>query len=122
MEDAMNAMPKKSKGANAVEWLESIFREKREWESDDIRKMAREVGISKYALFESPEVLALPIKKRKLVNANSEQYWVWIAQEGWPKPIGMSESSESSNVTHDDKRTNGHSDRDEINRNFGKPF
>jgi hypothetical protein len=84
MDDAINAMPKKSRGANAVEWLEGLFRQKREWESDDLRRMAREVGVTKYALFESAEVLALPIKKQKRVNASGEQYWVWIAQDNWP--------------------------------------
>jgi hypothetical protein len=125
MEDAMNSIKKKSKGANAVEWLEGLFRERREWESDELRRMSREVGVTKYALFESPEVLALPIKKRKRINANGEQYWVWIADDGWPKnDIGISESSESSNVntvaTLISEIPNGDSGRDEIKRIFGR--
>jgi len=94
MDDAIDQVKKKSKGKSAVEWLEERFREKREWESVELRSMGKEHGITSYALFESPEVLALPIKKRKRMNANGEQYWVWQAEDGWP--IGQSESSESS--------------------------
>jgi hypothetical protein len=92
-DDMVNQVPKKSKGLNATEWLIGIFRQRREWESDEIRRMAKENGISKYALFESPEVLALPITKRKRMSANGDSYWVWIANENWP-----SESSESRNL------------------------
>jgi len=92
-DDMVNQTPKKTRGASAVEWLIGIFRQKREWESDEIRRMAREAGISKYALWESPEVLALPIVKRRRINANGEQYWIWVADENWP-----SESSECRNL------------------------
>ncbi len=124
MEDAMNKVKKKTRGANAVEWLTGLFRQKREWESDDLRRMAKEVGVSKYALFEAPEVLALPITKRRRINGTGEHYWVWIAEIGWPKDI--SESSESSEPlivspiqetqTQDSDARNK---RDEVNRIFG---
>ena len=61
MDDAIDHIKKKSKGKNAVEWLEQRFREKREWESTEIRAMGKENGITSYALFESP------------------------AEDGWPK-------------------------------------
>jgi AAA domain len=96
MDDATDNVKKKSKGKNAVEWLEDRFRERCEWESTELKAMAKENGISNYALFESPEVIALPIKKRKRSNANGESYWVWISEPGWPrdKLIGKSESQE----------------------------
>ncbi len=101
MDDAIDQVKKKSKGKSAVEWLQERFREKREWESTEIRAMGREHGITSYALFESPEVLALPIRKRKRMNANGEQYWVWQAEEGWPPRVSeSSDSSESYNGSY----------------------
>lgn len=87
---------KKTRGASAVDWLTGLFSQKREWPSDELRQMAKECGVSKYALFESPEVKALPIKRDKRHTANGEQYWVWVARPGWPEMI--SESSESRNL------------------------
>jgi hypothetical protein len=83
MEDAMNQLKKKSRGACAVEWLIERFREQSEWESDELKKAASEAGLSKNALW-SPEVNALPIRKRPRVNASGERYWVWSAEPGWP--------------------------------------
>ena len=86
MDDAIDRLSRKrSKGKERCHGSEQRFREKREWESTEIRAMGKENGITSYALFESPEVLGLPIKKRKRMNANGEQYWVWIAEDGWPK-------------------------------------
>ncbi len=124
MEDAVNKVKRKTRGANAVEWLTRLFRERREWESDELRRMAKEIGVSKYALFESAEVLALPIAKRKRVSSNGEHFWVWIAKEGWPNNASeSSESSESRDVTSNDEPSIQDSDakktRDDINRIFG---
>jgi hypothetical protein len=99
VENAMNQIKKKSKGANAVEWLTSQFEKQIEWESTELKKNAKENGISNYALFESPEVLALPIVKRKRTNANGESYWIWIAVDGWP--IRKSESQKVEHLNHD---------------------
>lgn len=87
MEDAMNSVKKKSRGLCAVEWLTDRFREKFEWESDELRRAATEAGISKNALW-SPEVNALPIVKKKRVQADGEPCWVWRANDGWPEAIG----------------------------------
>ncbi len=83
IDDAINQIKKKSRGKCAVEWLTERFKEKREWESDDLRRLAAEYGISKNALW-SEEVNALPISKRPRTNAQGDRYWLWIAQEGWP--------------------------------------
>ena len=50
-------------------------------------RAAKEFGLSRNAMF-SPEVGGLPIKKRKRADANGEINWFWIANEGWPEPIG----------------------------------
>lgn len=83
MEDAMNQVKKKSRGACAVEWLEQQFRDRIEWESDELRRAAAEAGVSKNALW-SAEVNALPIKKMKRVNATGDVCWYWVADSGWP--------------------------------------
>jgi hypothetical protein len=87
-DEAMSPAKKESRGTLAVDWLEARFRERREWESDEIKELAKGAGISTYALW-SPEVKALPFVRRK----RGESWW-WIAEKGWPK--ALSESSESS--------------------------
>jgi hypothetical protein len=86
MEDAINAVKKKSRGVCAVEWLIDRFRERSEWESEELKKMAIDAGISKNALW-SPEVNALPITKKKRVTAGGDTYYVWRANSGWPETI-----------------------------------
>ncbi len=68
---------------SAVAWLEARFREKREWESNDLKRLAAECGISKNALWSS-EALALPIAKKRRANGDGDCVYVWIAQEEWP--------------------------------------
>jgi hypothetical protein len=82
-DEAMGGGNRKSRGICAVEWLIERFREKREWESDELRKSAGEAGVSKNALW-SPEVNALPIKKRKRMNAEGDPAWFWVAEQDWP--------------------------------------
>jgi hypothetical protein len=84
MENAMNQVKKKSRGVCAVEWLTEQFQAQRQWESEEITRAAKEAGISRSALW-SPEVNALPFKKRKRVNAAGDPCWMWIADEGWPE-------------------------------------
>ena len=79
----MNQVKKKSRGQCATEWLEERFREKNEWESDELKRLAAESGVSKNALW-SPEVNALPLEKKKRINASGDVYYVWRSLEGWP--------------------------------------
>lgn len=83
MENAMNQVKKKSRGVCAVEWLTEQFRERRQWESDEITRAAKEAGLSRSALW-SPEANALPFSKKKRVNASGEPCWMWIADDDWP--------------------------------------
>jgi AAA domain-containing protein len=82
-DEAMSQVKKKSRGVCAVEWLEDRFRERREWESNELKRLATEAGISKNALW-SPEVNALPIQKRQRFNAVGDSTWFWISRDGWP--------------------------------------
>ena len=82
-DEAMNQTKKKSRGQCAVEWLTERFRERREWESDELKRMAFQNGLSKNALW-SPEVNALPISKRRRHSAAGDEFWVWVAHDGWP--------------------------------------
>lgn len=67
----------------AVAFLEERFRERREWQSEEIKSLATQAGISKNALF-SAEAQELPIRKRKRVLDDGSCVWVWIANEEWP--------------------------------------
>lgn len=105
-DDAMNKVKRKPVGHSAVEWITDRFREQREWESLELKRLAREAGISTDSIFKGSEVNALPILKRPRVNASGDRYWVWIAQPGWPKKRGeSSESSESTNASPSESKT-----------------
>jgi hypothetical protein len=98
-DEAASEPEKQSRGARAVAWLESLFRYKREWESEVIHSLAYQAGISRNALF-SEEVKALPIKrrKRKRLGDSGEDFWVWVAMTGWPPdPRDSWDSWNSSN-------------------------
>jgi hypothetical protein len=84
-DEALSQTKRKSRGECCVEWLTGKFREKPEWESDELKKEAHQAGFSKNALW-SPEVNALPLKKKRRSNAAGEDYWVWRAEPGWPAP------------------------------------
>ena len=85
-------------GARAAEWLTRLFRDRREWLSDEVKKLAKEAGISNYSLFESKEVAALSFRKKRRTGANGDVFYVWIADPGWPSE--SSESSESKAASH----------------------
>jgi len=90
-----------SAGAKAAKWLEDLFRTQREWPSADITRLAKDSGVSKRALFESPEVAGLPILKRKRTSSQGETAWFWIAETGWPSERESWESWESCSVSPD---------------------
>jgi hypothetical protein len=84
-DDALGGREKKPRGIVAVEWLADRFRERREWPSDELHRAAAEAGISRNALF-SPEAQALPIRRKRHVNAGGESHWTWAALPEWPAP------------------------------------
>jgi hypothetical protein len=87
-DEAMGKVKRKSRGVCAVEWLTERFQEKREWESEDITRAGREAGVSRNALW-SPEVNALPFRRKKRVSADGVPCWMWIADDGWPQNNGI---------------------------------
>lgn len=103
-------------GATAAEWLTTIFRERREWPSDEIFQAARELGIKRHALFETNEVKRLPIKKSKRVTADGVQYWVWVAKDGWPPSTATEEGKDAPGPT------NGHPANTDAIDKLSKPF
>jgi hypothetical protein len=82
-DEAIGCVPRKSRGVVATEWLATQFQSRAEWDSDELFKAAREMGISRNAMF-APEVNALPIRKCKRTSASGESNWMWIAEDGWP--------------------------------------
>jgi hypothetical protein len=88
-------------GAKAATWLEDMFRAQREWPSADLLRLAKDAGISKRSLFESAEVSALPILKRKRTSSQGETNWFWLAEAGWPPERESWESWESCSATPD---------------------
>jgi hypothetical protein len=84
-DEAMSGTGKQTRGKSAVEFLTEMFADRREWPSDELKKMAREHGVSADALFKSPEVKALPLRKRPITTADGERFWVWQATDPeWP--------------------------------------
>ncbi len=84
-DDAMNNVKKKPVGVEVVEWITDRFREQLEWESNDLKRLAKDAGVSTDAIFKGPEVKALPIIKRPRTDANGNQTWTWKAKDGWPQ-------------------------------------
>ncbi len=105
-DDAMNCVKKKPVGISAVEWITDRFREQPEWESNELRRLAKDAGVSLDAIFKGPEVAALPIIKRPRVDASGNKTWTWRVKPGWPGNLSeSSESSESCNVNHSTETT-----------------
>lgn len=83
-DEAMGNVKRKSRGMCAVEWLEERFRERYEWSSDELKSLAAEAGVSKNALW-SPEVNALPIEKKKRIDATGDTKHFWRSTSpDWP--------------------------------------
>jgi hypothetical protein len=92
-DEALNNRSESTAGQDAADWFEEMFRYRREWDNESLKRMGLSAGHSFNALFKSKEVKALPIKKRPRSGPKGTDYWVWIAEPGWP-----SESSESPKV------------------------
>lgn len=69
---------------NAVGWLERKFRDRREWDSDQLLDAAWDEDIDRGALF-STEVKALPIRRKRVVETGAKgERWLWVADASWP--------------------------------------
>lgn len=86
-DDAMNAAPKARKRAVvATEWLRDKFKEQKEWRSSDLFEAARQAGISKNAIFEAKDILALP-KAKQEVAENGDKAWIWWVPDAWGEGV-----------------------------------
>jgi hypothetical protein len=82
-DEAVNHDPRKPKRMLAEEWLKLIFREKREWPSDEFWKNAREHGVSKYAIDAVRDKMEIP-RARRTVTENGTTLYTWYVPPDWP--------------------------------------
>jgi len=77
---------KKNRSQRAAEWLIERFREKLEWESDDLFAAGEREGITRKAIFEAKELLDLP-KARRIKHLGGDVSWQWWVPHDW-KALG----------------------------------
>jgi len=80
---AVNHEPAKPRRVVAQEWLIDLFRQKREWPSDELFHAAKAEGISRIAIFQAKHKLELP-KAKQVVDVTGDRTWVWWVPENWP--------------------------------------
>jgi hypothetical protein len=68
---------------NTVGWLKQRFHDRREWLFNDLWSAAIHDGIDPDTLFDA-EVKALPIKRKRNVNATGRANWLWVTAASWP--------------------------------------
>lgn len=66
----------------AGEWLIERFRERMEWPSDELFAAAGNAGISRSAIFEAKQLLALPPARRHAAE-NGDISWYWWVPPDW---------------------------------------
>lgn len=66
----------------ARDWLIERFQEKREWESSELFKAAKEDNVSKNAIYEAKDSLSLP-RARRQVSENGDVSWYWWVPPDW---------------------------------------
>jgi hypothetical protein len=81
-DQAINRDKVKSRKIVASEWLIERFREKREWDSDDLFHAAKEHGVSRDAIFEAKAMLDLP-RAKKRIGLDGDICWVWHVPDDW---------------------------------------
>lgn len=74
----------KKRGECAADWLIEKFREKLEWDSDDLFKEAKNHGVSRNAVFEAKKLLELPTARR-IVHLGGNVSYQWWVPEDWPR-------------------------------------
>lgn len=86
--DEAVAPPKKmTRDVRAADWLIERFREKREWDSEDLFRVAKEQGVSRSAIFAAKAALELP-KAKQVVYESGNRTWIWWVPENWAA-LGM---------------------------------
>lgn len=82
-DEAMNKQKKETKGSLASEWLVDRFREKLEWESDELFRAAKNDGLSRDSIFEAKRILDLP-RARLHVGCDGSRRYAWWVPADWP--------------------------------------
>jgi hypothetical protein len=83
-DEAMAGTSSKPRKIVASEWLIERFREKREWESEDLFKAARAENISRDAIFEAKRILDLP-RARPSTSLSGAKSFFWWVPDDWPQ-------------------------------------
>lgn len=86
-DEAVNQTKGKNRGESAAEWVLDKFREKREWDSETLFKMAAQEGYSRSAMFEAKKSLNLP-RARRNIHENGEVVFSWWVPDDWPPLAG----------------------------------
>lgn len=73
----------KPRRITAAEWLIERFKERLEWESDDLFRTAKESGISRNAIFEAKQSLNLPRARQHIAEDGSKTFYWWVPPD-WP--------------------------------------
>lgn len=83
-DEAMSGTGKtRKRSVVASEWLIEKFRQRLEWNSDDLIRDAKQNGISRNALFQAKELLELK-KPRKVTHESGDVTWMWWVPKDWP--------------------------------------
>lgn len=80
-DDAMNKV-KKSRSANAAQWLAETFRQQLEWTSTQFWDAAKQNGVSKNAIDEARTRMDMP-KPRKSMTPEGDIRWTWWVPLDW---------------------------------------
>jgi len=82
-DEAINRESKKPRGVIASEWLVDRFRERLEWESEDLFTRAGAEGVSRKAIFDAKTALNLP-RARRTCQQNGDIVYFWWVPPDWP--------------------------------------
>lgn len=82
-DEAMGHQATKPKAIVAAEWLIERFRERLEWDSDDLFATGNEHGVKRDAIFAAKTKLNIPRAKKRIAE-NGDTYWVWWVPADWP--------------------------------------
>jgi hypothetical protein len=84
-DEALGGTPRKERqDIKASRWLVDRFRERQEWESDELFKAAHQEGLSRNAVFGAKNLLDLP-RARRRVQQNGDTVYLWWVPPDWPQ-------------------------------------
>lgn len=66
----------------AHKFLEREFRQRRSIPSDELFRLAMQLGITRGSIYQAK--LSLPIKAKHIIYDDGSHCWEWAALNGWP--------------------------------------